>query len=67
MLELDVFLQRFLQRGYEALSEDERAIFFELLEYPDQELLELLLGQIHAIEPAHNEMAERIRDGARLR
>jgi len=64
MLELDVFLQRFLQRGYAELDAPQREIFFELLDYPDQELLELLLGQIHALEPAHNDMAERIRSAA---
>jgi antitoxin CptB len=67
MLELDVFLQRFLQQGYAELSGEQRQVFLELLEYPDQELLELLLGRIHAVEPAHNEMAERIRAGASVR
>jgi len=65
MLELDVFLQRFLQNGYAGLSAAERETFFELLDYPDQELLELLLGQIHALDPAHNAIAERIRGCAR--
>ena len=64
MLELDVFLQRFLKAGYAELDAPQREVFFELLEYPDQELLELLLGQIHALEPAHNDMAERIRSAA---
>ncbi len=65
MLELDVFLQRFLQQGYGQLDAAQRASFFELLDYPDQELLELLLGQIHALDPAHNALAERIRASAR--
>ncbi len=65
MLELDVFLQRFLQHGYAELDAGERETFFELLDYPDQELLELLLGQIHALDPAHNAIAERIRRSAR--
>ena len=61
MLELDTLLQRFLKAGYAELDARQRKVFFELLDYPDQELLELLLGQIHALKPEHDEVAERIR------
>ncbi len=44
MLELDILLTDFLQRGYGALDERQRADFERLLALPDQELLEYLLG-----------------------
>lgn len=44
MLELDILLSDFVQRGYDALDERQRADFARLLALPDQELLEYLLG-----------------------
>lgn len=38
MLELDLLLQGFLQRGYGGLSEAERELFVELLAWSDQDL-----------------------------
>jgi len=61
MLELDVFLQKFVQHGYSKLSEQERQDFYELLEYPDQELLELLLAQVSSTEQHINDIAGKIR------
>lgn len=67
MLELDVFLQRFIERGYPELDEAGRNTLYQLLDYPDQELLELLLGQVHALDPEHEALAERIRQAAAAR
>ena len=66
MLELDVFLQKFLQYGYDQLDEQQRKDFYEILEYPDQELVELLLGQIFATEKHINDIADKIRQCAAL-
>jgi antitoxin CptB len=44
MLELDILLADFLQRGYGALDARQRSDFERLLALPDQELLEYLLG-----------------------
>ncbi|MCP4075441.1 MAG: succinate dehydrogenase assembly factor 2 [Gammaproteobacteria bacterium] len=66
MLELDVFLQKFLQHGYNDLDEREREDFYQILEYPDQELVELLLGQVSATEQHINEIADKIRQCAAL-
>ncbi|NIR62139.1 MAG: succinate dehydrogenase assembly factor 2 [Gammaproteobacteria bacterium] len=46
MLELDVLLQNFLQRGYERLDPGERVWFERLLEYPDPLLIEYLMGRL---------------------
>ena len=66
MLELDVFLQKFLQHGYAQLNEQQRKDFYEILEYPDQELVELLLGQVSATEQHINDIADKIRRCAAL-
>lgn len=43
MLELDIFLTRFLKHGYAQLDEDERTLFEELLEESDPVLYSWLL------------------------
>ncbi|MEW6646962.1 MAG: succinate dehydrogenase assembly factor 2 [Pseudomonadota bacterium] len=50
MLELDLLLEGFLQRGYAALNERQQRDFQRLLELPDQELLEYLLGSKQATD-----------------
>lgn len=44
MLELDLLLQGFIEQGYKELNREERAHFSALLELPDQELFEQLMG-----------------------
>lgn len=44
MLELDLLLQGFLERGYERLSPAQRLAFERLLELPEATLYALLLG-----------------------
>jgi len=61
--ELDVILQRYLEQRYPEASEDERRAFVQLLEQPDADLLDWLLGRaappeqladvIRAIGPGH--------------
>lgn len=55
MLELDLMLQPFVEKNYHVLSEPSRAAFRELLTYPDQELLEFLLGNK---TPGNREVAD---------
>lgn len=45
MLELDLLLNEFLER-YETLDAEQQSTFVRLLEYPDQTLLELLMGRM---------------------
>jgi succinate dehydrogenase flavin-adding protein (antitoxin of CptAB toxin-antitoxin module) len=49
LLELDLVLQGFLERSYDRLGPDERLVFMELLEQPDNDLLDLAMGRT---EPA---------------
>lgn len=66
MLELDIFLQKFIEHGYDKLDHQQRQDFIEVLAFPDQELLELLLGQVSATEKHINDIADRIRHCAAL-
>ena len=45
LLELDLLLEAFLEKGYEALPEADKRLFNELLEYPDQLLHEWMMGK----------------------
>jgi len=45
LLELDLVLQAFLERGYGRLDGGQRRLFDELLEQPDNDLLDLALGR----------------------
>jgi antitoxin CptB len=62
MRELDVLLQEFFERIYESADEDVRRAFRELLEYPDQLLLEYLMGRMVPIEPYLADVVARIRN-----
>ena len=45
MLELDILLNDFLDHGFDRLGEEEQDVFMRLLDYSDQALIQLLLGQ----------------------
>lgn len=44
MLELDLFLIPYLEQQFSLLSESDKAIFIALLDKPDPDLLNLLMG-----------------------
>jgi len=45
MLELDLVLAAFLDRHFDHLNPEQRAAFEQLLEYPDNDLLDLVMGR----------------------
>ena len=45
LLELDIVLNRFLDRHFETLSPQKRAVLSRLLDYPDNELWDLVSGK----------------------
>ncbi len=61
MLELDLLLLAFLDRGYARLSIDSQRVFERLLDYPDDVLLELLMGRSAAADPEVAHVIEEIR------
>lgn len=46
MLELDLILRDFLDKGYHTLDEKQKQLLDAMLEYPDQLLFDLLLGNM---------------------
>jgi succinate dehydrogenase flavin-adding protein (antitoxin of CptAB toxin-antitoxin module) len=60
LLELDLVLAAFLERGYGRLDAVERRLFDELLDWPDNELLDLALGRREA-DPRYREVVEALR------
>ena len=45
--ELDLLLQRYLETGYMVADDEEKALFVELLELEDDELLSVLMGELN--------------------
>ena len=62
LLELDLVLVDFLERSYGRLDAEERRLFDELLEQPDNVLLDLALGRCEP-EPRHRSIVALLRDG----
>jgi len=61
MLELDLLLQGFLERGYAGLDAEGRAGFERLLALPDPQLHDYLLGLERPAEAVLSDVIERIR------
>lgn len=61
MLELDELLQGFLEKKYDALSEDDKNIFQEILETSDQELYEYFMKHKPPMDGRHQHVIEAIR------
>ena len=45
LLELDLFLAQFVDQRYDGLTPEMKTLYGELLEAPDQDLLEWLMGR----------------------
>jgi antitoxin CptB len=59
--ELDLLLQRYLETGYLVADDEEKALFVELLELVDDELLSVLMGELE-LEPGELKLlVEKIR------
>ena len=52
MRELDALMTGFLDNHYEAASDEDRALFHSLLDWPDPELFRFLLGSAAVDDPA---------------
>ena len=64
MLELDLLLNNFVDKKIAVLSQQQRAAFELLLSYPDQTLLDLLLGNAVSSDPAISTMVQQIQNTA---
>lgn len=64
MLELDHLLLPFLEKHFDALSGGQQATFTQLLETPDNLLLEILLGRTVPFDKEVANVARQIREAA---
>jgi antitoxin CptB len=64
MLELDILLNKFFEKQYESLSNDQSIVFDTLLDYPDQILYDLLLDKMKASDKTVSELIKVIRKTA---
>ena len=61
LLELDLVLEKFLNRNAAGLDEAQLATLNELLDLPDNDLWDIVKGGSDAYEPRHGELVERLR------
>jgi succinate dehydrogenase flavin-adding protein (antitoxin of CptAB toxin-antitoxin module) len=62
LLELDLVLERFLQRRFDGLDGETLRRFDELLDQPDNDLLDLALGRAEP-EPRYRAIVDMLRAG----
>lgn len=62
MLELDIFLQRFLEEAYLKLASEDQELFEELLSCQDQDLFIWLTAREQPTDPAFAKMVKMIRE-----
>jgi len=61
LLELDLILQRFIERRLDGLDAGERALFDELLDFPDPDLLDWALGRCEPADPRYSGVVQLLR------
>lgn len=66
MLELDLMLQAFLDHTYEKADASTQEAFIELLNFADQDLLELLMAREQADDPSIDNVIQEIRHATRV-
>jgi antitoxin CptB len=62
LLELDLILERFLDRRFATLDAGQRALFNELLDETDNDLLDMAMGRQEPA-PRHRAVVEMLRSG----
>jgi antitoxin CptB len=58
LLELDIVLNRFIEARYATLNGPQRAAFNALLDAPDTELWDMIIGRKETADPAERELLE---------
>ncbi|MBP6344810.1 succinate dehydrogenase assembly factor 2 [Neisseriaceae bacterium CLB008] len=61
LLELDIVLNKFLATQFDALTDDELAVFCQILDLPDQEFLSIVNGKSEPEDPALLPLINRLR------
>ena len=60
MLELDILLNSYLDKHYHTMSQQQGDVFSEVLDYPDQVLFDLLLGNMQSSDAGVNSLITEI-------
>lgn len=63
LLELDLILEGFLERHLDQLDPQQLEILGELLDYPDNDLLDLLMGRAELVDLRCTPLLEMMRAG----
>jgi len=66
MLELDILLNNFVNKKYTQLNFEQKEIFDQLLDYPDQLLFDLFLGHMQSSDDNVSELVQTIRQSASI-
>ncbi len=61
MLELDLMLNTFLDKGYEELDDSRKNVLDQILDYPDQLLFDLFLGKMNSSDKDVSNLVTHIR------
>ena len=64
MLELDILLNGFIDTQYTHLSSEQKNIFDQVLDYPDQLLFDLFLGHMESSDNSVSDLVQTIRQSA---
>ena len=65
MLELDILLNAYLEERFETLSPEQNAAFGAILDYPDQVLFDLLMGNMQSSDARINSLISDIKAASR--
>jgi len=61
LLELDLVLSRFLESQFEHLTSDQRGALTRLLDLPDNDLLDMVMGRAETSDPGCAEIVKFLR------
>lgn len=64
MLELDILLNGFVEKQYNQLNFEQKNIFDQVLDYPDQLLFDLFLGHMESSDNSVSDLVQTIRQSA---
>ena len=66
MLELDILLNHFVDTRYVELNHQQKTIFDQVLDYPDQLLFDLFLGHMESSDNSVSDLVKTIRQSVTL-
>lgn len=64
MLELDILLNEFIDKKYTLLDNNQKDVFDQILDYPDQLLFDLFLGHMESSDTKVSDLVQTIRQSA---